>query len=244
LAEAEISALPVWVGVRAARLGDFFRVRGGRQASVRVDGDVGGVDGIGSAMAGGTLRVDGNAGRQVGAGMTGGTLEVRGDVGDDAGIAMSGGVLRVIGRAGDRLGAARPGAARGMSGGEIVVLGAAGADVAASARRGLVVVCGDVGARAGWSMIAGSVIVMGAAGRGAGRWSKRGTLVVLGEVEVAPTYRYACTFRPPHVQLTLAYLRSRHSLPVDDRFVRGLYRRYSGDMAELGKGEILQWTAE
>jgi formylmethanofuran dehydrogenase subunit C len=157
---------------------------------------------------------------------------------------MAGGVLRVGGRAGDRLGAARPGASKGMTGGEIVVHGSAGAEAGASARRGLIVVCGDVGERAGRAMIAGSLIVLGAAGRGAARWSKRGTLVVMGAVEVAPTFRYACAFRPPHLRLTLIYLRTRYALPIPDRYVNGLYRRYSGDMAELGKGEILQWAAE
>jgi hypothetical protein len=30
---------------------------------------------------------------------------------------------------------------------------------------------------------------------------------------------------------------------VDDAHLRGLYRRYSGDLAEIGKGEILEWQA-
>jgi hypothetical protein len=28
---------------------------------------------------------------------------------------------------------------------------------------------------------------------------------------------------------------------VDDAHLHGLYRRYSGDLAEIGKGEILEW---
>jgi formylmethanofuran dehydrogenase subunit C len=105
-----------------------------------------------------------------------------------------------------------------------------------------VVVCGDVGERAAHRMIAGSVIVLGAARRGAGEWSKRGSVVVMGDVEPPVTYRYACTYRPPHVALTLRRLRDRYRLTLDERWVRGLYRRYSGDLSELGKGEILQWT--
>jgi len=31
---------------------------------------------------------------------------------------------------------------------------------------------------------------------------------------------------------------------VDERYVSGFYRRYSGDLADLGRGEILAWTAE
>jgi hypothetical protein len=37
-------------------------------------------------------------------------------------------------------------------------------------------------------------------------------------------------------------LRSAYGLPVRPRHINGFYRRYSGDMAELGKGEILAWT--
>jgi hypothetical protein len=31
---------------------------------------------------------------------------------------------------------------------------------------------------------------------------------------------------------------------LDERYLTGCYRRYSGDLAELGRGEILAWTAE
>jgi formylmethanofuran dehydrogenase subunit C len=142
------------------------------------------------------------------------------------------------------VGAARLGGSRGMTGGEIIVRGSAGAEVGASARRGLIVVAGNVGQRAGHRMIAGSVIVLGLAGRGAGQWSKRGTVVVIGDVEVPATFRYACTYRPPHVRLVLTYLHTRRGVPVEERYITGRYRRYSGDLAELAKGEILQWTPE
>ena len=42
----------------------------------------------------------------------------------------------------------------------------------------------------------------------------------------------------------LTRLRARYRLPVKRAHLTGLYRRYSGDMAELGKGEILEWTPE
>jgi hypothetical protein len=35
-----------------------------------------------------------------------------------------------------------------------------------------------------------------------------------------------------------------YGLPVEGRHLSGYYRRYSGDLADLGKGEILAWTAE
>jgi formylmethanofuran dehydrogenase subunit C len=241
LAAREIAELPVWAGRTRARLGDFFAVEGERASRVRVRGDVARVHALGRAMRAGELDVEGSAGDGTGAGMEGGTLVVHGDVGHDAGAAMSGGVLCVNGRAGDNLAGARAGESRGMTGGEIVVRGAAGRDAGALVRRGLVVVGGAAGAGAGRAMIAGTLIVFGTLGPGAAAWSKRGTLVAMCGVSVPPTFRYACTYRPPHLALTLTYLRRHYALAVEDDHVTGEYRRYSGDLAELGRGEILEW---
>ena len=220
--EHEIAAMRVWVGRREARLGDFFAVSGGGSATIRIVGDVTRVRGLATDQAAGQLIVDGH-------------------VGDDVACGMRGGAVHIKGNAGDRLAAAAPGTAKGMTGGEVVVDGSAGIDAAARARRGLVVVSGDVGAQAGRAMIAGSLIVLGRAGDGPGRHSKRGSILVVGGVAVPATYRYACTYRPPHVQLTMTYLRRRYGLRIDDRVVGGRYRRYCGDEGDPGKGEILEW---
>jgi formylmethanofuran dehydrogenase subunit C len=240
LSEQEIAALPVSLGRQQAALGDFFSVAGERAPRIRIEGSTGQIDGLGAGMSGGELEIHGDAGNRVGAGMRGGTLHVHGSAGDDAGQSMSGGVLRVAGNAGDRLGAVAPGAARGMSGGEIIVDGSAGAEAGARIRRGLIVVCGDVARDAGRAMIAGSLIVLGSCGEGSGRASKRGSLVVGGHVAVPPTYRYACTYQPPHMRLTLLYLVRRYSLRIDGSLIESAFRRYCGDAGDPGKGEILE----
>src|SRR5207253_10940762 len=132
----------------------------------------------------------------------------------------------------------------GMTGGEIVIRGKAGPDVGARMRRGLVVVTGDGGRGTGRGMIAGTAVVFGTAGPGAGRFLKRGSIVALGAIERPATFRYVCTYRPPYVALLLRYLRARYGLAIADRQVTGRYERHVGDLAELGKGEILQWVAE
>jgi len=220
LAQREIAALPVRHGGRAAALGDFFVVQGERAARVRLE-----AEGLGAAMTGGELLVEGHAGRDVGVAMAGGTIEVRGDTGDNAGGAL-------------------PGAARGMVGGEIVIRGNAGDDAGARMRRGLVVVTGNAGQGTGRGMIAGTAVVFGETGSDAGRWTKRGSIVACGPVARPATFRYACTYRPPHVRLLLLYLRERRGLDVADRWITGRYDRYCGDLAELGKGEMLQWAGE
>jgi formylmethanofuran dehydrogenase subunit C len=242
LAEREIAALPVWTGAHVAELGDFFEVRGERSARVHIEGSVAHVDGLAAGTAGGELVIEGDAGRRVGAGMTGGSIEVRGSVGNEAGLAMAGGVLNVAGNAGDRLGATAAGASRGMTGGEIIVRGSAGMAAAARARRGLVVVAGALGADAGREMIAGTLLVLGRIGGQPGRGNKRGSIVAIGGIAVPATYRYACTFKPPHLRLTLTYLQRRYGLVIDHRMVDGRYRRYCGDAGNPGKGEILEWV--
>lgn len=239
LDESAIARLAVWDGPQVVPLGDVFQVRGGGSDRVRVAGDLAMIDAVGAGMTGGELHIEGSVGRYVGTRMAGGILRVSGDAGYGAGLEMTGGLLDIAGHAGDRLGAGRLAAARGMAGGEIIVRGNAGAEIGATMRRGTVVVAGNAGPRAGLGMIAGNIIVLGSAGDDPGRFNKRGTIVVFGRVSVPSTYRFACTYRPPHIAVTVAHLRSHRGLAMDEHAPRARFRRYSGDMAELGRGEML-----
>jgi len=223
LSRAEIAALPVWVGRERAVLGDVFDVRGERAARVEIEGDLSKACGVGARM-------------------TSGLLHVRGNVGDDAGQAMSGGVLRVDGHAGDRLGGPSPGASKGMTGGEVVVFGSTGASPAALVRRGLVAVAGGAGAYAGRGMIAGTLLALGPLGELPGAGNKRGSIIAAGGVPVPASYRWACSYEPPHVRLLLTSLRRRFGFPCDPALLNGRFDRYCGDAGEPGKGEILVWT--
>jgi formylmethanofuran dehydrogenase subunit C len=212
-------------GEQPVPLGDLFAVSGTPAGVLRFEGELRAAD-------------------RVAAGLSEGTVIVESGVGHEAGLGMSGGVLDLRGDAGDRTGGAEPDARKGMTGGELLVRGSVGAEPGERMRRGLLVVTGDVAARAGPGMIAGTVLVFGNAGRSPGMGSKRGSVVALGKVEIPATYRYACTYQPDHVRLTLLRLRSRHGLKPTKRQINGFYRRYSGDLGDLGRGEILAWTAE
>jgi len=242
LSQAEIAALPAWLGSQRVPLGDLFDVRGEGTMRIEVEGDLADVHGLGAGTASGEMLVRGAAGREAAARMTGGLVHVHGAAGDDAGLAMSGGVLRIDGNAGNRLGGGVPGASKGMSGGEIVVFGSAGAAAGALLRRGLIAVAGGVGAFAGRGLIAGTVLALGPIGEQPGIGSKRGSIIAAGGVDVPPTYRRACTYEPPHVRLLLTSLRRRFGFPADDGVVDGRYHRYCGDAGEPGKGEILVWA--
>jgi formylmethanofuran dehydrogenase subunit C len=179
---------------------------------------------------------------RLGAGLQEGEVLVKGNVGREAGLAMGGGILDIDGDAGPRAGAAPLGYKRGMVGGEMIVRGSAGAEAGAAMRRGLLVIGRTAGSQTGRGMIAGTVIILGAAGPDTGLWSKRGSVVALGKITPPETYAYACTDQPVHLRVMLARLRSKYSLPIQRKHLTGLYHRYSGDLAELGKGEILAWT--
>lgn len=238
----EISALELRDGRGRVPLGDVFTVTGERSSSLVIDGDLAQLHGVGTLMSAGSLMITGSIGNALGARMRGGAITVQGSAGDDAGSAMAGGSIVITGNVGDRAGGALQGASKGMTGGEIIVRGGAGREAAARMRRGILC-CASCGDGAGVGMIAGNIIVSGAIGENVGAGNKRGTIVALGPVRIPATYAYACTYRPPHLSLMLLSLRKRFDLPVDDAHLHGLFRRYSGDLAEIGKGEILEWQA-
>jgi formylmethanofuran dehydrogenase subunit C len=240
LSAQEIGALELWDARTPIALGDVFSVSGERSSNVVLEGDLAQLHDVGTTMSAGSLEIRDSIGNALGTRMRGGAIAVQGSAGSDVGMAMAGGSIVIGGGAGDRAGGALPGASKGMTGGDIVVRGAAGREAGARMRRGTLF-CGSVGDDAGIGMIAGNIIVAGAIGDAVGVGNKRGSIVALGGVRVPPTYAYACTYRPPHLPLMLHSLRTRFGIGVDDAHLHGLFRRYSGDLAEIGKGEILEW---
>jgi formylmethanofuran dehydrogenase subunit C len=224
LSSRELAERPVYLeSAGLVALGDMFELNGEPNGRIRFTGDLALAD-------------------RFGAGLTEGDVIVESSLGNEAGLALAGGALIVEGDVGSRAGAAPLGFKRGMTGGELIVRGSAGPEAGAIMRRGLLAIGKKAGDQTGLGMIAGTVVVFGAAGADPGLWSKRGTVVALGRITPPPTYVYACTYQPVHLRLLLTRLSLRYGLPVRPKHLKGFYRRYSGDMAELGKGEILTWT--
>jgi len=237
---AEIEALPVRYGNQEARLGDFFAVNGDGTPDLLIEGDLSRVKLIGAGMTQGQITVHGDVGMHLGAAMRGGRILVHGNAGDWAGAEMRGGQIHVKGNAGHGLGGAYRGSPRGMNRGLIVVEGDAGNEVGSAMRRGVIVVGGDTGDFTGAFMIAGSILVFGRLGERAGAGMKRGTIVAYQAPKLLPTFRYACTYRPAFLRVFLRELREL-GLAIEADRLEGRYRRYSGDLTALGKGEILVW---
>ena len=68
----------------------------------------------------------------------------------------------------------------------------------------------------------------------------RGTIISLTPLRLLPTFAFACTYNPTFVRI---YARSLQTVGFAIPFAPtdGAYRRYTGDTAVPGKGEILVW---
>jgi formylmethanofuran dehydrogenase subunit C len=241
----EIASLPLQHGNAQVPLAEFFTVTGdaGDQQLV-IEGDCQRVKWIGAGMTRGRITIHGNAGMHLGAEMVGGEIQVHGNAGDWVGAEMRGGRIHVRGHVGHLVGAAYRGSRAGMRGGVILVEGNAGNEIGGTMRRGLIAIGGDTGDFVAVSMIAGTVFVFGKPGIRIGAGMKRGTLALFGAPPpLLPTFRFTCVYRPVFLSLYLRQLQA-WDFPVADDFLRGSYRRYSGDLVSLGKGEILQWQRE
>jgi formylmethanofuran dehydrogenase subunit C len=236
---AEIRALPAFYGRHKVTLGDLFTVEGEVSDTIVIEGDLRHVKKIGQGMTQGCITVQGDVGLHLGAYMRGGEIRVEGDAGDWVGAHMQGGRIWIKGNAGHLLGAAYRGEKRGVNRGVIVVEGNVGREAGAQMRRGLIVVMGNAGDFAGVKMIAGSLLVFGRLGARAGAGMKRGTIAAFSDhAELLPTFRYDCRLRPTFLRYYLLRLRE-WGLTISEEYIEGFYQRSHGDIAALGKGEIL-----
>jgi formylmethanofuran dehydrogenase subunit C len=240
LGHNEVRALPVVLGKRLYRLDDFFEVEGAGSEELEIRGDAGRVKWIGRGMTRGRIAIQGNAGMHLGAYMKGGTIDVTGNASDWAGAEMRGGTIHIHGDAGGQIGAAYRGSLAGMNGGMILIDGSAGIEVGMRMKRGLIAVRGRVRDFAGLQMKGGTIVLMGGAELRTGAWMIRGTIISLVPVRPMPTFSHACTYNPVFARLYAKHLQSLgFSIPYEAG--EGSYRRYTGDAAVPGKGEILVW---
>jgi formylmethanofuran dehydrogenase subunit C len=234
---AEIERIELQTTRRRVAVGDIFRLGMGDAAQIRIEGACDRLDRIGHEMTGGEIVVEGDVGARAGRLMTHGRLTVHGSVGPWAASGMNGGVIEIFGDAGDRLGGPIAGEVAGMRGGIVLVHGGAGERAGDRMRRGTIVVEGDAGASAGSRMIAGTLVVVGRSGPLPGYLMKRGT-IVLGDKneELSPTF-IDCGVHDLIAERLMAGFIGGYSARAAKLFDRPL-RRFAGDMAVLGKGEI------
>lgn len=238
LSLAEIERLPLAVGNRHERVGDWFRVERRDAGAIEIEGDGHRLDRIGAGMSAGSIVVRGSAGAYLGLSMRGGSVLVAGVAGYGAATDLRGGSLRVEGDAGDALGGSLPGAGSGMRGGLVVVTGSAGAQAGQRLRRGLIVVLGAAGDVCGAGMVAGTIVVGRHVGRRPGIAMRRGSIVALeGAGRLSPTFGDCGVHELPWLRVLARHLVELGLETVARRL--GPLRRWAGDAAVGGRGELL-----
>ncbi|MEO6022857.1 MAG: formylmethanofuran dehydrogenase subunit C [Burkholderiales bacterium] len=237
---AEIAKIELPVGNSNVQAGDLFNITGRDVAKIVFAGDCAKLDRIGAAMTHGEITLAGNCGDYVGLGMKGGTIAAKASSGIFTACGMRGGAIRIAGNAGDFLGGGLPGERRGMFGGLVIVHGNVGDRACDQMRRGMILVEGNIGAYACSRMSGGTIAVLGEVGAFAGFAMKRGTLIVKDLPSQLPiTFNDCGEHSLSFLTLVLAYWRT-----LDTRFAKfnipnNRVRRWMGDVANAGRGEIL-----
>jgi formylmethanofuran dehydrogenase subunit C len=206
----DIQAIAIGTAREAVTVGDLFKLKGTDATKLRFLNTDARCDKIGEGLTEGEIVIDGDAGAYIGSKMRAGKIAVSGSVGALAGSSMRGGRLSIGGKAGSLLGERM--------------------------RRGLIIGRGGAGDYAGGRMIAGTILLRGRVGRFAGYGLRRGSLILDKEPkELLPTFGDCGV-------LDFNWLRilDRQLKASDGRFKLSFRaRRLMGDMAVLGKGEML-----
>jgi len=235
---AEIAAIELGTTRVRVAAGDVFRIRKGDPAKIVIEGGAERFDRVGMGLAAGSIRVEGEVGVEAGRQMSGGELTIRGRAGPFAGSGMKGGTLAIEGGAGERLGGPLSGETVGMSGGILHVRGDVGERAGDRLRRGFILIEGCAGAYAGSRMIAGTLAIGGEAGDLPGYLMGRGTIILgRGASLFSPTFGDCGEH-----ELIAARLLAGFVAPASAKLallLRRPLRRLAGDLAALGKGEIL-----
>jgi formylmethanofuran dehydrogenase subunit C len=124
-----------------------------------------------------------------------------------------------------------------MRGGVGWVGGDAGERAGDRLRRGTIIIQGGAGPYAGSRMLAGTLIVRRATGALPGYLMRRGTIICgVSDTVVSPTFVDCGIHHLIAMRLLAAFVRSynKQVAAILDRPLR----RFAGDMAALGKGEI------
>ncbi len=237
---AEIGRIALPIGNTNVAVAELFKINGRDSDRIIFSSDGGKLDRVGAGMTGGEIVVEGTAGDYLGLGMKGGTLRVAEDAGIFAACEMRGGELRIDGNAGDFVGGGLPGERRGMFGGIVVINGNVGARAGDQMRRGMILVGGSTGDYLGSRMSGGTIVVMGDVGANAGFAMKRGTLLLTQLPNDLPPTFNDCGVHPFGFLSLLLPAIHRHGKPFSNlQFPTYHARRWMGDLANVGRGEIL-----
>jgi formylmethanofuran dehydrogenase subunit C len=238
LSAGEIARIALGDGPEAPHAGDIFDIAGTPGETIAIRGSSPFLDSIGTRLDAGSIVVEGSVGNYAGRLMKGGRLEILGDAGAYLGSGATGGLIHVQGSAGDFLGGARSGDKFGLLGGTVVVDGNVGERAGERMRRGIIVARGAFGPAAGSRMVGGTLWTETGFGPRPGTLLRRGTLIGPKADELLPTFSDCGRH-----DLVVLRILNRHVAetlgPLAPKPLPGLVRKLAGDLATIGKGEIL-----
>lgn len=235
---AEVLKLNIGSTRSGLSVGDVFAVSGKPGDTVKIESGSAHLDFVGAELDHGTVIVEGDVGVGAGRNMRGGRLDIRGDAGALLGSGISGGEIFVKGSAGAQAGGLSPGDKFGMSGGLIVIEGHAGDRAGDRMRRGTIYVRGKCGAFAGSRMVGGTIWSELGFGADPGLLLRRGTLIGPSVEQMLPTFADAGMHDLVILRVLSRYMTAALGA-LAPRPLSGTVRKYAGDLATVGKGEIL-----
>ena len=235
---AEVLKLNVGTTKSELKVGDVFAVSGKPGDVITIEGSTDKLDFIGAHLDEGTVIVEGDAGVGAGRAMRGGRVDIRGDAGPLLGSAISGGEIFVKGSAGAQVGGLTPGDKFGMTGGLIVIDGHAGDRAGDRMRRGTIYIRGKCGSYAGSRMVGGTIWTELGFGEDPGMLLRRGTLIGPSVERFLPTFADAGRHDLVVLRILSRYMQQKLGARAP-KPLPGIVRKYAGDLATVGKGEIL-----
>lgn len=238
LSQGDIERIVIGSTKRQAKVGDVFAVGGRAGDSVTFETGSNRIDFVGARLEEGSVIVNGDVGDYAAREMSGGRLEIRGDAGAFLASGLRGGIVTVKGSAGSQVGAQRAGDKFGMMGGIVVIEGHAGDRVGDRMRRGTIIVRGRVGAIAGTRMLGGTIWTDQGFGVNPGLLMRRGTLIGPNAEKLLPTFVDTGKHELIILRVLSRYLAATLG-PLAPRPISGPVRKYAGDLATIGKGELL-----
>jgi formylmethanofuran dehydrogenase subunit C len=238
LSAHDISNIKVGSSRAELKAGDAFDISGTPGEMITIEGSGAALDFAGAGLCGGTVRIDGPVGAYAGRKMTGGKLEIASSAGNYLAAGMTGGLIVVQGSAGDNIGGVLPGERFGMAGGTVVVAGSIGARAGDKMRRGTILVRGKTGTGTGTRMMGGTIWAEGGLGPDPGFMMRRGTLIGPSVERLLPTFADCGLHDLLILRILSRYLRDTLG-PLAPGALPAKVRKIAGDMATIGKGEIL-----
>lgn len=235
----EIAAITLQSGKAKLRVDELFHISGSDTNNIVIENSFEKLDFIGKGLEDGNITVKGNAGAYLALEMKSGTMEVNGNVGMFAACEMKKGLLTINGNAGDFLGGTLIGNKQGMKGGTVIVKGNVGERAGDHMRRGMILIEGNAGDYCGSRMTAGTIAVMGTTGRYLGYAMRRGTLLLWNQPVLSATFNDCGSHTLAFLPLLFNSFKKYNSKFADATLEFNRVQRYGGDVAEMGRGEVL-----